>query len=162
MENRIYNAIIVVPSHTSVKKIILVQSCSIFWEQSIQILIALLSILGYITLSHDILQAYLHSASWLTLIVYVKHKHLCKVKLNELLKPLKPLCELSDSEDYLQARMTTDLNQNLRMTPMTEDLAFFVKLDHGRLLSMNGSYVDDTIRTKDRLFEKRSRLTKIF
>lgn len=91
--------------------------------------------------------------------VYVKPKNRFKLKENQLLKLLKPLYELSESGDYCHITMKNHLVNDPKMHPLAGDLAYFIRIIHGRLSGMIGTYVDDFIEAGNDYFVEQNKLT---
>lgn len=82
------------------------------------------------------------------------------MKSNQLLKLLKPLFGLSDSGDYWHVTMKKHLVNDLKMHPLTRDLAYFIKCVYVKLGDLIGTYVDDTIVAGSDDFQKECQITE--
>lgn len=153
----------VVQGHTDLDKSLLVHNTTTLQKSSIRMLIALAAISGFRLWTQDISQAYLQSARSLMRDFYIKPSKEWNLESDQLLKLLKPLYGLSESGDYWHETFFRHLREDLQTRPSTGDLSCFFKTVQGKLASLIGTYVDDTLCAGDGDFEESSRLTeKIF
>lgn len=96
-------------------------------QRSIRMIIAMANIFGFWIWAKDMSQAYLQSARRLTRNVYVKPKEGFKLKSSKFSKLFKPLFGLPDSRDRWHITMENHVINNLRIHPLTGNLAYFSK-----------------------------------
>ena len=82
------------------------------------------------------------------------------LKEDMALQLLKPLYGLSDSGDIWYKRLDAHIKSDLKTVPCKVDPVYYL-CSHSskRLIGMNGSYVDDFLRTGNSKFKKLSQIT---
>lgn len=68
----------------------------------------------------------------------------CNKGSDQLIDPVKPLCGLSESGDYLDRIMCKHLEEDLGMNTCVSDSASLYKQDVNELIVMCNNYVDDS------------------
>lgn len=91
-------------------------------------------------------QAYLQLVNKLTREFYVQPKQCFILKPSEQLRLHKQPHGLADSDDYWHVKMTIYLRHDLKMTPLTRDLARFIYCLTGSLRRMIGIHANSSIK----------------
>ena len=126
-------------------------------QSSIRLLVAPVAIMGFDIWTEDISKAYLKSASKLLREVYFRPNRQLKIFAPYLLKLLRPLYGLANSDDYWIATFAKHLEDNLKMKPMTFYVSLFFKHARGQLSGVLESYVDDTWSCRENSFAELSK-----
>ena len=97
----------------------------------------------------------MQSASNLKREIFVR-PDILKLDSDTLLQIVKPLYGLSDAGDYWGQTLNEHHLKDLKMEQASGDFSLFFKRIANRLLGLSGTYVDNILRTGDRMFEKKS------
>lgn len=104
---------------------------------------------GFWLYFHDMVQAYLQSLAPPSREVFLQPKqedhNILRLQHEEMLLLRKPLYGMCDAGDYWYATICEHLRSNLSMTPCTTDLSLWIRIKDGRLVGIEGNYVDDNL-----------------
>lgn len=125
-------------------------------QQTTRLIVTMAAIFNFQLWSQDVSKASLQSSSALSREINVGPKHRLTLKSDNYLKLLKPLHGLTDSLLYSHETIRRHLMKDLKMRQITRDLVWFVKIEYGKLTGIIITYVDDTISTGDKSFQKES------
>lgn len=99
----------------------------------------------YSILIIDINQAYLQSAFLFKKNEYVK-SDILKLKDDQVLQVIKPLCGLADGGDYWEKAPSKHHLVGLGLKFTVSDLSLCYKMEYGKPAGLSGMYVDDRLR----------------
>ncbi len=153
-EKPIYKARYVMHGHKDREKDLLVHDSTTVCQSSIRMLVSIATMFGFRLWSQDITQAYIQSASPLLRDVYLKPTKELEIPADSVLKLLKPLYGLADSGDYWHSTFQKHIKQDIGMENTAADMSLFFKRAHKSLRGLLATYVDDTLCTGTRDFER--------
>lgn len=140
-----------------------VHNLSTLRQRSTKIIVSTSAVRGFRVFSHDINQSYLQSKDKLSRPVYLSPREedrtILGVADDEVLRILKPLYGLCDAGDYWSATMTSHVEGDLSMSPLTGDPALYVKDGGGDVDGLLGSYVDDMLLGGNEEFQRLTETT---
>lgn len=148
----------VVQGHRDKAKSFVVHNLSTLRQRSTKIIVSTSAVRGFRIFSHDVNQSYLQSKDKLSRPVYLAPREEDRAILGdaegEVLRILKPLYGLCDAGDYWSATMTSHVEDDLSMSPLTRDPALYVKDGEDDVDGLLGSYVDDMLLGGNEEFQR--------
>lgn len=127
---------------------------------SITILTGTAAIFGFRIFSTHVTEAYLQSNDDLVRDVYIKPAAELGISSVKMLKLLKPLYDLADSEYYCGKTLKNHLQENLNTVPSKGDEAFYFKSENSLLDGISAVYFDDILQASTNTFLKAVEQTK--
>jgi len=155
-----YKAGYVIGGHRDKLKHMMVHSASTLQPQSVRLLLALASMLGFDVWTSDVKQAYLQSSEPLSREIFIgKPAPEFELDQTQCLKLLKPLYGLCESGDLWHATLDLHHREDLGMSPFRFDPTLYILMKQGALQGLSGGYLDDIIRAGNAHFKKVARRT---
>ena len=158
-KEEVYKARFVVQGHRDRDKAILVHASPNLRQESVRLLFAIASIMGFSVWTQDISQAYLQGSTELMREIFIEPSREFQLSPNQLFKLMKPLYGLSDSGDRWHYTLRKHFIEDLSMKPTTGDLSLYVKHISGQLSGLSGVYVDDLIEAGSKEFSNFTKQT---
>lgn len=110
-------------------------------------------VIGFQLCSKDNCQAYLESAEKLLRDVYINPGKEVDLQPNQILKLLRPLYGLSDSDDYWGATFNKRLTEDIGMNATTTDDYSSSNELWRKEQTLAATYVDDALQARDEIFQ---------
>lgn len=133
---------------------------SVARQYATKLLVGIASIFGFRLLPTDVTQEYIQSAEELNRQIFINPPKELKLKPDELIKLLKPIYGLAESEDYWDRTFRNNIEKYLGMKSFISDAALCYKTIGEKRVELCATYVDDTLHTCNKKYSKLCDKTK--
>eukprot|EP00171_Calliarthron_tuberculosum_P008498 IDg8498t1 len=154
-----YKARFVVQGYNDKDKFNLVHASPNLRQDSMRLLFAIASIMGFELWSEDICLAYIQGSTEIMREIFVCPKGELSLQPNQIFQLMKPLYGLADSGDRWHYTLKKHMLDDLKMIPAKGDPSLYTKHICQRLTGIAGVYVDDLIQAGDPEFREFTKRT---